>query len=127
MSLAFGDYFVESLLYESLNSLIYCVKRDGIFYTLKKVILNQDSENEVDILRKLSFRYVIHFHEALMTKTHCFIVSEYCPHGDLGHIIKIARENKLLIDQRVLIINYKSLDYTKVFITFIIRFGLCTQ
>jgi serine/threonine protein kinase len=48
-----------------------------------EVLLNR----EIQLLRDIKHQNVISCLDVLMTANNCYIVTEYCPQGDLGSII----------------------------------------
>lgn len=86
---------------------VYLVTKKERFYTLKIVpVKDEDMETiyrEANILSALSDRYVIHYYEAWATKKQLIIVTEYCPHGDLGNIIKIAKTHNFMLNERTIL------------------------
>lgn len=101
------DYEIIKELSKGHFGKVYLIKRRERLYTAKIVKINEhDIENvykEAKILSSLSDRYVVHYYEAWSTKSELIIVTEYCPHGDLGHIIRTAKNNGLFLTQTTII------------------------
>lgn len=50
-------------------------------------------ENEIEVNRKLDHQNVVKFHDAYKTDGYYYIITEYCPHGDL--LEYLCRKKKL--------------------------------
>ncbi len=45
-------------------------------------------EREVEIHRTLDHEHIVRCYDVYKTKTHIYMIMEYCPHGDLSSFIK---------------------------------------
>lgn len=48
-------------------------------------------ESEIDVIRSLNHENIIKCVDVYKTKENYFLVTEYCPHGDLSELIKLQK------------------------------------
>ena len=94
----FGSVYLVKPLHDSTNMLVCkLVALDSLIAKDRRL-----AEQEVGILRALSHKNIVHFHEYFRissTETLC-LVMEYCEHGDLRHIIKEQKKSQQLFSER---------------------------
>lgn len=83
-------------------------KADGKVLVWKEINFGRMSEKEktqlvaeVNILRELRNPFVVRYHDRIVDKPHTrlYIIMEHCPGGDLGRVIKRARQNRTHIEE----------------------------
>jgi serine/threonine protein kinase len=83
-------------------------KIDGKILVWKEINFGGMSEKEktqlvaeVNILRELRNPFVVRYHDRIVDKprTRLYIIMEYCAGGDLGRVIKRARQNRAHIEE----------------------------
>lgn len=84
--------------------------KDDNDYAVKVIELKKYSssslemlDNEIDILRRLSHPNILRFENVYRTATHCYLITEYCPHGDL--LEYVTKHGKLCEKEAVAIIS----------------------
>jgi serine/threonine protein kinase len=93
LELGYYSYNEHDLLGSGYSSKVYKATRidnPSQLYAIKAINTSQFDaaslsllDQEIKVHQSLSHPNIVKFHDSFRTATHCYIVMEYCPHGDL--------------------------------------------